>query len=100
MLGRLKDADGEVITLMPDLKENLAKVDQSELELLKMVDGFIEQAEIDALFKRSCLTARDLLHELGDPLLLSGPAAGPGSGPRIELASRSCRRLRQATASS
>jgi putative flavoprotein involved in K+ transport len=48
LLGRLQGVEGEVITLKPDLKENLEKVDTFEQELLKMIDGFIAEASLDA----------------------------------------------------
>jgi len=48
LLGRLQDAEGSKIRLAPDLKENLAKSDQVEVDLLKMVDAYIEKRGLDA----------------------------------------------------
>jgi putative flavoprotein involved in K+ transport len=48
LLGRLQGARDNMIWLGPDLKENLAKVDKFEAEILKMVDGFIAQNRLNA----------------------------------------------------
>jgi putative flavoprotein involved in K+ transport len=48
LLGRLQDAEGLQIRLAPDLKENLAKSDQFEVDLVKMVDGYIAKNGLDA----------------------------------------------------
>jgi putative flavoprotein involved in K+ transport len=48
LLGRLAGARDSRIWLAPDLKENLAKADKFEAELVKMVDGFIEKTGLDA----------------------------------------------------
>ncbi len=48
LLGHLKDAREDRIWLSPDLKENLAKVDKVEVELVKMIDGYIEKSGIQA----------------------------------------------------
>jgi putative flavoprotein involved in K+ transport len=48
LLGRLSHASGDTIWLAPDLKQSLAKADQFEAELVKMIDGFIERAGLDA----------------------------------------------------
>jgi putative flavoprotein involved in K+ transport len=48
LLGRLQGATNGKITLAPDLRDNLAKADNFELELIKMVDSFIEKAGLDA----------------------------------------------------
>ena len=43
LLGRLQNARDDMIWLAPDLKENLAKVDKFETEIVKMIDGYISQ---------------------------------------------------------
>jgi putative flavoprotein involved in K+ transport len=48
LLGRLQGVQGDAIELAPDLGENLAKVDKFEAELLKMLDGYIDENKIDA----------------------------------------------------
>jgi putative flavoprotein involved in K+ transport len=48
LLGHLRGADGHKVVLAPDLQENLAKVDQFELEVLKMIDGYILEQGLDA----------------------------------------------------
>jgi putative flavoprotein involved in K+ transport len=48
LLGRLVGARDGVIVLNPDLKENLAKADKVEAELVKMIDGFIQKTGLDA----------------------------------------------------
>jgi putative flavoprotein involved in K+ transport len=48
LLGHLRGAAGETISLVPDLHENLAKVDQFERDVLKMFDGYIEKTGFDA----------------------------------------------------
>ncbi len=48
LLGRLQGATNGRITLTPDLRDNLALTDQFELEMIKMVDGYIEQTGLDA----------------------------------------------------
>lgn len=47
LLGRLQDAEGSKVRLA-GLKENLAKSDKFEIELLKMVDGYIQRSGLDA----------------------------------------------------
>jgi len=48
LLGRLRDGRGNKIWLTPDLKENLIKIDNVEAEIVKLVDGYITQHELDA----------------------------------------------------
>jgi putative flavoprotein involved in K+ transport len=48
LLGRLKGVSDDRIMLEPDLHDNLAKADNFELELIKMVDSYIEKAGLDA----------------------------------------------------
>jgi putative flavoprotein involved in K+ transport len=43
LLGRIVDADGTNIKLAPDLKENLDKAEQFEVQALGMIDGLIEK---------------------------------------------------------
>jgi len=52
LLGRLLSAGEHTIRLAPDMKENLARVDKFESELLDMVDGYIARAGIDAPAER------------------------------------------------
>ncbi|MCL5998042.1 MAG: NAD(P)-binding domain-containing protein [Chloroflexi bacterium] len=48
LLGRIAGATDHTISLAPDLKENLAKVDGLEINFCKMVDGYIAQNGLDA----------------------------------------------------
>jgi putative flavoprotein involved in K+ transport len=48
LLGHLQDGRDQIIKLAPDLKDNLAKADQSEAGIAKLIDGFIAQAGLDA----------------------------------------------------
>jgi putative flavoprotein involved in K+ transport len=48
LLGRIQGASGDKISLEADLRENLANTDKFELELTKMIDGYIETAGLDA----------------------------------------------------
>lgn len=48
LLGRLQAVNGNIISLKPDLKENLAKVDEFERELTKTIDNFIQKAGVKA----------------------------------------------------
>jgi putative flavoprotein involved in K+ transport len=48
LLGHLRGAANHKVYLAPDLHENLAKVDQLELEVLNMIDGAIEENSLDA----------------------------------------------------
>jgi putative flavoprotein involved in K+ transport len=48
LLGRVQGAHAGAIELAADLKECLAKVDKSEVELLKMIDGYIEKNRLNA----------------------------------------------------
>jgi putative flavoprotein involved in K+ transport len=48
LLGRLTGVQGGVLTLAPDLHENLAKADQFETQLVKLIDGYIERAGVAA----------------------------------------------------
>jgi putative flavoprotein involved in K+ transport len=47
LLGHMQAARGGKITLAPDLKENLAKVDKFEADLLKRIDDYIEKNGLD-----------------------------------------------------
>jgi len=47
LLGRVQGAQGSKITLAPDLKENLAKADKFEADLLKRIDDHIERKGLD-----------------------------------------------------
>jgi putative flavoprotein involved in K+ transport len=48
LLGRVRGASGNAISLAPDLRESLARADQFEREVQKMVDGYIRANGIDA----------------------------------------------------
>lgn len=48
LLGRLQAANNGTVKLAPDLKDSLANTDKFELEMLKMVDNYIEQAGLEA----------------------------------------------------
>ncbi len=48
LLGHFRSADGDKIFIAPDLYENLAKADQFEIRVQKMVDGFVQENGIDA----------------------------------------------------
>ncbi len=48
LLGHLQDAEDEKLVLAPDLHETLAKVDQSEVQALKLIDDYIARNGIDA----------------------------------------------------
>jgi putative flavoprotein involved in K+ transport len=48
LLGRIQGATGSSIYLANDLKESLAKVDQFEAEIVKLVDNFIMQKGLEA----------------------------------------------------
>jgi putative flavoprotein involved in K+ transport len=48
LLGRLEGVTEGKIQLAPDLKENLARADKFEAEMLKMIDGYVAKAGIDA----------------------------------------------------
>lgn len=47
LLGHLHGVADDKVWLAPDLYENLAKVDQFELEVLKMIDGYIQANGLD-----------------------------------------------------
>jgi len=47
LLGRLQGARDGRVWLAPDLKENLAKADRAEAEIVKLIDEFIAQAGLD-----------------------------------------------------
>lgn len=48
LLGRIKGAAGDKLFFEPNLYENLEKIDKPETQILKMVDGLITRAELDA----------------------------------------------------
>jgi putative flavoprotein involved in K+ transport len=47
LLGRMQAAQGSTITLASDLKENLAKADKFEADLLKRIDDYIDKNSLD-----------------------------------------------------
>jgi putative flavoprotein involved in K+ transport len=47
LLGHLRGAAGDKVWLAPDLHQNLAKADRFELEILKMIDGYIQENGLD-----------------------------------------------------
>lgn len=48
LLGHLRGAAGDKVTLAPDLHANLAQIDQFEREVLNMLDGYIQEHGLDA----------------------------------------------------
>jgi putative flavoprotein involved in K+ transport len=48
LLGHLRGASGDTISLAPDLYETLARVDQFEREVQKMIDGYVQANGLDA----------------------------------------------------
>lgn len=48
LLGHLHGAENNKVWFAPDLHENLAKVDRFEIELLKMIDGYIQANGLEA----------------------------------------------------
>ena len=48
LLGHLRGASGDTISLAPDLHETLARVDQFEREVQKMIDGYVQANGLDA----------------------------------------------------
>jgi len=48
LLGRMTDAQGDKVFFAPDLKENLAKADQFEANIVKNIDDLIAKNAIDA----------------------------------------------------
>ena len=48
LLGRIQDGRDQTIKLAADLKDNLAKADKFEAEIVKLIDDFIAQAGSDA----------------------------------------------------
>ena len=48
LLGHLRGASGDTISLAPDLHETLARVDQFEREVQKMIDGYMQANGLDA----------------------------------------------------
>ncbi len=47
LLGRMQAAHGAKITLAPDLRENLAKSDKWQVDILKRIDGYIAKNGLD-----------------------------------------------------
>jgi putative flavoprotein involved in K+ transport len=47
LLGRIHDFQAGRLILAPDLKENLAKADKFEVEIVKAINGYIEKNELD-----------------------------------------------------
>ncbi len=47
LLGHIQGADGNRLLFAPDLKENLAKADKVEAEILKLIDKYIDQSGLD-----------------------------------------------------
>ncbi len=48
LLGHLRGAAGDTVSLAPDLRETLTKVDQFERDVLNMFDGYIQENGLDA----------------------------------------------------
>ena len=72
LLGRIQDGRAGRVWLAPDLKENLAKSDKFEAELVKMVDGYITMNGLDSP-EESLPELRDgyAVEEIGELDLLS-----------------------------
>jgi putative flavoprotein involved in K+ transport len=47
LLGHVQSAQGDRIVLAPDLKESLAKADQTEADIVKAINDYIERNELD-----------------------------------------------------
>jgi putative flavoprotein involved in K+ transport len=75
LLGRLLDADGQKVRLAPDLKENLAKTERFEADLLNGIDRFVEQSGMDASPPDRAAELRDG-YEQEEPTELDLKAAG------------------------
>ena len=48
LLGRVQGGQDGALRLAPDLKQNLAKADEFEAQILKLVDRYVEQSGLDA----------------------------------------------------
>lgn len=48
LLGRIAEAQGGKVIIAPDLKDNLAKVDKAEKEIIGLIDGYIKAKGINA----------------------------------------------------
>ncbi len=48
LLGHLKGARGDQVSLLPDMKKSLARADRFEAEILKTIDGAIRERGLDA----------------------------------------------------
>jgi len=48
LLGHIQSAQGDRITLAPDLKESLVKADKFEADIVKTIDDYIERNVLDA----------------------------------------------------
>jgi putative flavoprotein involved in K+ transport len=48
LLGHVRGASGTTVVFAPDLHENLAKADQFEREVQKMIDGYVQAQGLDA----------------------------------------------------
>jgi len=48
LVGRIKGSEGATLTLAADVKDNLARIDKFEADLVKSVDDFIARSGVDA----------------------------------------------------
>ena len=48
LIGRIKGSEGAALTLAADVKDNLARIDKFEADLVKSVDDFIARSGLDA----------------------------------------------------
>lgn len=48
LLGRLQDARASILHFAPDLKDNLARADKVEADIVKMIDGYIQREGLSA----------------------------------------------------
>jgi putative flavoprotein involved in K+ transport len=77
LLGRIIDADGSHIKLAPDLKDNLAKIDHFEAQVVEAIDGFIEKKGLE-IPEESLPQLRDG-YEMDEILSLDMKSAGISS---------------------
>ena len=48
LLGRIQSGQGKRVRFAPDLQENLARIDQKEAELVRMIDAYIDRTGLEA----------------------------------------------------
>jgi putative flavoprotein involved in K+ transport len=77
LLGHVRGAEGDIVSLAPDLHQTLEQVDQFERQMQQMVDGYIQAAGIEAPEE----TLPQLRDGFGQPILetLDLKAGGVGT---------------------